>query len=116
MTCTTCPKCGYDLEALHAFELGGLRVEYDGAIILWRGQRVALTQAERLIVLALGRAGGAIVKRHILAEASGYEGEDHALNVVSVYVCKIKNKFRDVDASFDRIETVWRDGVRWRVE
>lgn len=108
----TCPTCGCDLEALRSYELGRLTIE-DGVNVLWNGQKVKLTPCERLIVLALSRAGGAVVKRAALAEAAGYEGEDPN-GVIGVWLNRINKAFRNIDPDFAAIETVWRSGLRWR--
>lgn len=113
MICATCPSCGADLEALHSFSVGDLTVEYDGAIMLWKGQRVDLSQAQKLIVLALARANGAPIKRYVLADASGYEG-DNADGNVAVHLYRIHRAFRAVDPDFDAIENIRSKGLRWR--
>lgn len=112
---STCPQCGCDLEALDAFTVGSLGVEDSGAVIWWSGHQVPLTTAERLILLAIVRAGGKTVSRDILAEAEGYEG-DRPDESVNVLLSRINKAFRAIDPSFDRIETIWGQGVRWRAE
>jgi DNA-binding response OmpR family regulator len=109
----TCPKCAFDLTSLHAVELGDLKIEYDGAIILWKGVRLDLPLPERLILLAMVRAGGAPMKRWVLAEASGYEG-DNADNNVAVHLHRMIRAFKAIDPEFDRIENIRATGVRWR--
>jgi DNA-binding response OmpR family regulator len=115
MTASSCPKCGYDLIALHALTIGDLKIEHDGAVILWRGKLVVFSQVERLMVLALARAEGAAIKRDVLAEAAGYEGPN-ADNWVSVYLIRINEKFRYIDPAFDMIENVRGLGLRWKVD
>jgi DNA-binding response OmpR family regulator len=110
-----CPRCGADLEALHSFEVGELRVEYDGSIILWKGQRVTLRPSATLVLLAILRAGGVPVKRWVLAEAAGYEG-DNADNIAAIYLCQINAAFRAIDPGFAMIQNVRSQGLRWRVE
>lgn len=115
MTATCCPRCGYGLEALEPFSLGSLGVDSGGAVIWWAGHRVPLAPAERLIVVALARADGAPIRRHVLAEVEGYEG-DHPENVVAVLVNRINKAFRSIDPGFDRIENIRGAGLRWRVQ
>jgi DNA-binding response OmpR family regulator len=111
----TCPKCGADLEALHSFEVGELRVEYDGAIIHWKGKRVVVSPAARLMLIAIVKAGGIPVKRWVLAEVMGYEG-DLADNNAAVHLCRINAGFREVDPGFAMIENIRSQGLRWKVE
>lgn len=114
MTVSTCPNCAFDLTALHAIELGNLKIEYDGAIIHWKGERVDLSPPERLLLLALVRADGAPIRRWVLAEAMGYEG-DNADNNVAVHQHRINAHFRAVDPEFAMIENVRLVGLRWKV-
>lgn len=111
---SVCPNCGCDLELLRSFTLGPLSV-FNGAIVKWKDRRVRFTPAERLIVLALARAGGATIRRTVLAEVAGYEG-DQPESLTSVWLCKINKRFRKVDPSFAAIETLRGVGVRWAVE
>jgi DNA-binding response OmpR family regulator len=113
-TVATCPCCGFDLFSLRDFALGDLTVE-NGVIIKWKGERVKLTPAQRLMLIALARADGAAVSRASLAEATGYEG-DRPTNIVAVYANRIKKAFRAVDPEFDAFEPVHSIGLRWRTE
>lgn len=110
---STCPYCAANLTALHAIELGDLKIEYDGAIILWKGERLEVSMPERLMLLALVRADGAPIKRWVLAEAMGYEG-DNADNNAAVHLHRLTRAFKAIDPAFDKIENVRSVGVRWR--
>jgi DNA-binding response OmpR family regulator len=112
---TACPKCGADLEPLNTFELGHLKIDYSGAVIHWKGERVQISPGERLMLLAIVRAGGHPVKRWVLAEAFGYEG-DNADNNAAIHLCRINQAFREIDPAFDMIANVRAQGLRWRVE
>jgi hypothetical protein len=65
------------------------------------------------MVMALARAGGAPIKRWVLAETMGYEG-DNGDNTTAVHLTRINARFREIDAAFDRIENVRAAGLRWR--
>jgi DNA-binding response OmpR family regulator len=114
VTCSVCPRCGYALEALEAFTLGSLGVEASGAAVWWSGHPVPLTTAERLVLIAIVRAGGNTVTRDVLAECEGYDG-DRPENNTNVLVHRIKKAFLAIDRTFDRIETVRGQGIRWRM-
>lgn len=112
---TLCPHCGFDLESIKPFTVGKLFVDAAGAFVWWGKSIVPLTAAERLIVVALARADGVPIKREVLAEISGYEG-DHPENIVAVQVSRANKRFREVDPDFNRIENVHGAGLRWKVE
>ena len=115
MSVTACPSCGADLEALNAIELGHLKIDYSGAVILWKGERVAISPVERLMLLAIVRAGGHPVKRWVLADTMGYEGDD-ADNLTAVHLHRINARFREIDPDFSMIENIRGQGLRWKVE
>lgn len=115
MTCTVCHNCGASLEPLEPFSLGKLFVDKAGAHIWWGEKPVPLTTAERIIVIALARADGAVMRRAALAEITGSESENPQ-NIVAVYVSRASAKFREIDPAFDRIENVHGAGLRWRTE
>lgn len=115
MICGVCPNCGFDLAKIEAFRIGPLFVDTGGARIWWRESPVRLTPSQRLIVSALARAGGAPIRKHILAEIVGHEGEQPE-NTVAVQVTRTNRAFHWVDPSFDRIENVRGSGLRWKWE
>jgi hypothetical protein len=115
MSCATCPACGRDLIRLERFRLGDLDV-IGNAAVFWRLQRIKLTPAETLLVVALARAAGAIIKGHVLAEIIDSEATSPESLLTSM-VCKIRKKFRCIDLSFNEIElasNMHGSGLRWR--
>lgn len=112
MTCSVCPNCGWSLQSLEAMTIGELFIDKAGAHIWWGKHPIQLTASERIIVITLARADGAMVKRDVLADACGYEG-DAPDNIVAVFVSRIRRQFKAVDASFDAIENVRGSGLRW---
>lgn len=110
-----CPHCGISLAALGAFHLGPLFVDKGGAFIWWKKVPIPLTLAEKLMVIALARAGGNPVGRHILAECAGSESDSPA-NAVAVMISRANRKFRAIDPAFDQIQSVRGMGLRWRPE
>jgi DNA-binding response OmpR family regulator len=100
------------LTALETIKLGPLTVQHGGAVVMWRERIVRLTPARRLMVAALARAGGAPIRRHILAEAIGYDGDQPESNV-AVHLSRTRQAFRALDPQFDSIENIHGYGLRW---
>lgn len=114
MTTAVCLNCGLDLSPFEPIERGDLRIP-DRVTVQWRGHTLPLTPQQRLILLAIVRADGAIVKRSALMEAIGTDTDDRdATNVVDVQIHHIRAAFREVDRMFDCLETVRGYGLRWR--
>lgn len=112
---SACPNCGHDLCSLATFHVGDLSIIDGGVTMLWRGVKVRMTAAQRLLVKALASSAGHVMKNPALIEAVGSDS-DNPINLVNVHACRIRALFRAIDPAFDRIETIWGVGLRWRVE
>lgn len=80
---------------------------YDGSIVFYRGQAVSLSETEKKLLFALGRACGALVPRCEIATLLG----DEKGNSVEVYICHLRNKLEKPFA-VRLIETVRGKGYR----
>ena len=109
----TCPSCGYNLSSLNGIRHGALSIER--GVIYWNAHRIKLTRSENILVQAIAGGDGHAIKLSGLIEAVGSESGDPR-NLAAVLVCRIRRKFRQVDADFDAIETVGGYGYRWAVE
>ena len=89
---------------------------HGGSAIRWKDHAVRLPTARRLLVCALARDAGHVVRGHALIEAMGGERADDPGNLLAVQICKTRSAFRDLDPGFNMIETIWGTGVRWREE
>lgn len=112
MSCAVCPNCGLDLEPLEAFSVGPLSIDKAASEIRWQGKVVPLRPSGRLMVAALARAEGMPIRRHVLAEIIGSEGDEPG-NIIAVQMCRTIATFRQADPSFDRIQNVRGQGFRW---
>lgn len=109
-----CPNCGFSLDRLETLQIGPLEIRDNAVGIFWLGEKVALPPARRLLVDALARGGGHVLKQAALIEAIGGDNADDPGNLLAVQVCKTRKAFRFIDRSFDRIETESGIGYRWR--
>jgi two-component system response regulator ChvI len=108
-----CPNCCLDLSPFEPIEHGPLCIP-DRVTFIWNGVPIKLTGQQRLILLALIRAGGEIIKRTALMEAIGTDTDARdQTGVVDVQITHIRAAFRKVDPEFGSLQTVWGEGVRW---
>lgn len=70
MTGAVCWNCGIDLTPFEPIACGDLRMA-DRVTVEWRGVPIRLSPQQRLILLAVVRAGGVLMRRNALLEASG---------------------------------------------
>jgi hypothetical protein len=113
-----CPKCGYDLKSLEPVQYGDLFADPIGETF-WKNQPVRISVTERIVLHTLltgtpprsaGRdwQPGQFVDKLIIAERA-----DSSIDSVDVMICNLRMKFRQVDPTFDHIETKHSEGYRW---
>lgn len=109
-----CPCCGYNLARLEDFDLGDLHVSGEFGQVTWKGRMPHLTKTERTIVIGLAMARGGYLRRNALIEAGGFEERSNPDNMLSVFLLRIREAFREIDPAFDHIESARGIGLRWK--
>ena len=81
---------------------------------LWEGESVTLTVTEFLILHALAQRPGFVKSRDQLMDAA-YDDQVYVDDrTIDSHIKRIRKKFRDVDDSFNSIETLYGVGYRYR--
>lgn len=91
-------------------ESGPLSLNRERMTVSWREARVELTVTEFWIVHALARHPGHVKNRQQLMDAANVVLDD---NTITSHIKRIRKKFQQCDAGFDRIETAYGMGYRW---
>jgi len=104
---------GADATAEDAIERGPLRLDAKRVLASWSGRRVDLTVTELWIVHALARRPGHVKDREQLMGEARMVVDD---STITSHIKRIRKKFQAVDPAFDRIESVYGMGYRWREE
>ncbi len=99
--------------AEEVIERGELRLDMKRVTASWAGVRVELTLTEFWIVHALARRPGHVRSREQLMGEARMVVDD---STITSHVKRIRRKLLALDASFDRIESVYGMGYRWREE
>jgi two-component system OmpR family response regulator len=97
--------------AADTHRVGDLQVDRNCMSVEWKGRRVDLTLTEFWMVGSLVRHPGHVKSREQLMKDADIFVDD---GTVTSHVKRIRRKFEDVDPAFDRIETVYGAGYRWR--
>ena len=92
-------------------ERGDLRVDLRRFTMYWKGAAVDLTLTEFWIVHALARFPGHVKDRDQLMKDAELVVDDAT---ITSHIKRIRRKFAELDASFDRIDTVYGMGYRWK--
>jgi two-component system response regulator ChvI len=80
----------------------------------WQSREVNLTVTEFLLLLALARRPGVVKSRDQLIDAAYGEHTYVDDRTVDSHVKRLRRKFKDVDETFGRIETLYGVGYRYR--
>jgi two-component system OmpR family response regulator len=91
--------------------VGELRLDRKCLIAEWRGRKVDLTLTEFWMVGSLARNPGHVKSREQLMRDADIFVDD---GTVTSHVKRIRQKFEAVDAAFERIETIYGMGYRWK--
>ncbi len=92
-------------------ERGDLRVDLRRFTMYWKGAAVDLTLTEFWIVHALARFPGHVKDRDQLMKDAELVVDDAT---ITSHIKRIRRKFAELDVSFDRIDTVYGMGYRWK--
>jgi len=82
---------------------------------IWRGRDIQLTVTEFLLVKALAARPGMVKSRDQLIDAAYGENIYVDDRTIDSHVKRIRKKFRTVDDEFDRIETLYGIGYRYKI-
>lgn len=102
---------GSEAGAEDLVERGPLRLDLKRVIASWRDRRLDLTLTEFWIVHALARHPGHVKNREQLMGEARMVVDD---STITSHVKRIRKKLAAVDPGFDRIESVYGMGYRWR--
>ena len=111
----TAPRTG-DAEAPAELERGRLRMDSARHRTSWAGTPVTLTVTEFLILETLAQRPGVVKTRNQLMDAA-YQDDIYVDDrTIDSHIKRIRRKFREADASFDSIETLYGAGYRFSEE
>ncbi|MFP4519635.1 MAG: response regulator transcription factor [Oceanicaulis sp.] len=97
-----------------AIQRGKLTMDPNRHSCLWDGRPVRLTVTEFLILHALANRPGFVKSRDNLMDAA-YDDQVYVDDrTIDSHIKRIRKKFKDVDSSFDGIETLYGVGYRYK--
>jgi two-component system response regulator ChvI len=95
-------------------ERGPLRMDPERHSCSWKGKRVVLTVTEFRLLETLAARPGVIKSRDALMDGT-YEDQVYVDDrTIDSHIKRLRRKFREVDDTFDRIETLYGVGYRFR--
>lgn len=98
----------------HMIVRGELTMDENRHLTQWKGQVVNLTVTEYLLIKCLAVSPGYIKSRDQLITAAYGENIFVDDRIIDTHIKRIRRKFRDLDRSFDGIETLYGAGYRYK--
>ncbi|HKO58809.1 MAG TPA: response regulator transcription factor [Thermoanaerobaculia bacterium] len=94
--------------------IGDLELDLQRYAVKWRGSPVSLTVTEFMMLHALVRHPGHVKTRKQLHQ-DGYPHDAYVSDrTIDSHIKRVRRKFEEVDDSFERVETVYGLGYRWK--
>jgi two-component system, OmpR family, response regulator ChvI len=101
-------------DAAKVLERGQLRMEPEKHLCTWKGQPVALTVTEFLILQSLAARAGVVKSRNALMD-SAYDDQTYVDDrTIDSHIKRLRKKFRQTDTEFDMIDTLYGVGYRFK--
>jgi two-component system response regulator ChvI len=100
-------------ETPRVLERGALRMDPQRHAVTWRGEPAHLTVTEFLLLQALAQRPGVVKSRDQLMDAAYDERVYVDDRTIDSHIKRIRKKFRETDAGFDAIETLYGIGYRF---
>jgi two-component system, OmpR family, response regulator ChvI len=101
-------------DAAKVLDRGQLRMEPEKHLCTWKGQPVALTVTEFLILQSLAARAGVVKSRNALMD-SAYDDQTYVDDrTIDSHIKRLRKKFRQTDAEFDMIDTLYGVGYRFK--
>ena len=113
-------RAAYDQTSVRALteppplRIGELELDLQRYTVKWKGAPVSLTVTEFMMLHALVRHPGHVKTRKQLHQ-DGYPHDAYVSDrTIDSHIKRLRRKFEEVEAAFDRIETVYGLGYRYR--
>jgi two-component system, OmpR family, response regulator ChvI len=95
-------------------EHGQLRMDPERHSTTWKNEPVTLTVTEFLILQSLAARPGVVKSRNALMDAA-YDDQVYVDDrTIDSHIKRLRKKFKEVDASFDLVETLYGVGYRFK--
>lgn len=93
---------------------GELELDLQRYTVRWKGLPINLTVTEFMMLHALVRHPGHVKTRKQLHQ-DGYPHDAYVSDrTIDSHIKRVRRKFEEVDATFDRVDTVYGLGYRWK--
>jgi two-component system, OmpR family, response regulator ChvI len=108
------PSVSKDTDKAKVVARGELLIDPEKHLCTWKGQPIAFTVTEFLILQALTARAGVVKSRDALMDAA-YDDQTYVDDrTIDSHVKRLRKKFRQADETFDMIDTLYGVGYRFK--
>ena len=108
------PSVSKDTDKAKVVERGDLLIDPEKHLCTWKGQPIAFTVTEFLILQALTARAGVVKSRDALMDAA-YDDQTYVDDrTIDSHVKRLRKKFRQADETFDMIDTLYGVGYKFK--
>ncbi|MGH1542463.1 MAG: response regulator transcription factor [Arenicella sp.] len=101
-----------EIESDDVLRRGSLFIDPNSMIISWKEEPLSLTLTEFWLIEAMARRPNQVKSYDNLMQITRQSYVER--NTINGYIRRIRNKFKEIDNQFDRIETVFGVGYKWK--
>ena len=91
--------------------INDLEIDEDSMSIRWQGHELSLTLTEFWLIESMARHPGHVKTYENMMQITRQSYVER--NTINGYIRRIRNKFKEVDAEFKHIQTVFGVGYKW---
>lgn len=102
------------IEQKNIIQRGALTLDDDRHVCMWNGQAVNVTVTEFLLLKSLVEKIGHVKSRDQLIDIAYGQSIYVDDRTIDSHVKRLRKKFKDIDPSFDKIETVYGIGYKYK--
>jgi len=102
-----------DKEKTNTHVIDQLEIDEDSMSISWKGVELSLTLTEFWLIESMARHPGHVKTYENMMQITRQSYVER--NTINGYIRRIRNKFKEIDADFKHIQTVFGVGYKWHV-
>lgn len=91
-----------------------LQINEDSMSIRWKGQELSLTLTEFWLIESMARHPGHVKTYENMMQITRQSYVER--NTINGYIRRIRNKFKEIDPNFKKIQTVFGVGYKWNAD
>jgi len=99
-----------DTDTDHILQVADLKIHWERKQVFWQEKLIDLTLTEFWLLHSLAKNPGHVKSHDQLMEAANVVVTN---NAITAHIRRIRDKFREVDPTFDSIRTEYGMGYRW---